>query len=270
MLRFPEIGFGDAKNTFAIFVLSGLCACFSVIQPYDAMSDRKWSRSGRGKPPEVLPEILPVFPLTGVLLLPGTVQPLHVFEQRYRNMVADVLAGGGLFGMIQPIVPRQDNQPTPGAETDHPELYDVGCAGWVGDWKEMEDGAYVLQLNGHSRFRVIEELPLHRGYRRVKADFRAIDDRGARDGWQCDRTALMEALAGYGDGLGLELSIDQLKAVGDNDLINALGVAMPFRPEEKQALLEAATLVERESVLLSLLRLAEKPNDDDPAPAPVN
>ena len=74
-------------------------------------------------PLEAPPEILPVFPLTGVLLLPGMVLPLHIFEPRYRAMVADALAGGGHIGMVQPFVPRQDNRPAPGAEPDTPELY---------------------------------------------------------------------------------------------------------------------------------------------------
>ena len=75
-----------------------------------------------------LPETLPVFLLTGVLLLPGTVLPLHVFEPRYRAMVEDALSGDRVFGMIQPFTPQLDNRPLPGAENTKPDLYKVGCA----------------------------------------------------------------------------------------------------------------------------------------------
>ncbi|MFB3062517.1 MAG: LON peptidase substrate-binding domain-containing protein, partial [Candidatus Binatia bacterium] len=67
-----------------------------------------------------LPEILPVFPLTGTLLLPGTTLPLHIFEPRYRSMVEDALGGGKVFGMIQPFVPQEDNRPLPGTDKETP------------------------------------------------------------------------------------------------------------------------------------------------------
>jgi uncharacterized protein len=114
-------------------------------------------------PHVTLPEILPVFPLTGVLLLPGTTLPLHIFEPRYRNMVEDVLEGDKIFGMIQPVVPRQDNRPLPGAETETPELYKIGCAGYIESWEKFSDGRFFVQLKGLNRFRYEEELPHNRG-----------------------------------------------------------------------------------------------------------
>src|SRR2546428_9670864 len=81
--------------------------------------------------PKSLPEILPVFPLTGVLVFPGMILPLHIFEPRYRNLAEDVLSAEGVFGMIQPVVPREDNRPLPGMEKETPELYGVGSAGYI-------------------------------------------------------------------------------------------------------------------------------------------
>ena len=208
-----------------------------------------------------LPEILPVFPLTGVLLLPGTFLPLHVFEPRYRNLVEDALKAEGVFGMIQPIVPRQDNRPQPGAEKETPELYSVGCAGHIKSYEKLPDGRYMIQLKGLNRFRSEGDLPLLRGYRRVKASYREFPDSSVGQDWRCDRVAVLQALQEYGRANGLELKSDQVERFADIEFVNLLGVSLPFHPAEKQALLEASSLRDREAVLLNLLRLGSGPSD---------
>ena len=105
-------------------------------------------------PQVALPHILPVFPLTGVMMLPGTVLPLHIFEPRYRNMIEDTLKADKVFGMIQPFTPQDDNRgPEPGAEDRPPELYRVGCAGHIEQSEKFPDGRYFVQLRGVNRFR---------------------------------------------------------------------------------------------------------------------
>lgn len=207
-----------------------------------------------------LPEILPVFPLTGMLLLPGTILPLHIFEPRYRNLVEDALQGDAVFGMIQPFVAQQDNRPLHGAEKERPELYRVGCAGHIERWEKLPDGRYVIQLRGVNRFRSEQEMPLLRGYRRMRANYSAFPDFSAEQGWRCDRDAVIEALARYATVHGLELELDQVRRLADVELINLLGVALPFHPAEKQALLEAPSLKDRETVLLDLLHLGAGPD----------
>ncbi len=144
-----------------------------------------------------LPEILPVFPLTGTLLLPGTTLPLHIFEPRYRSMVEDALGGDKVFGMIQPFVPQEDNHPLPGTEKETPELFRVGCAGYIEKWEKAQDGRYAIYLRGVNRFRSEEELPVHRGYRRVKANYEVFSDTKPQEPWHCDRAALRRAVEGY-------------------------------------------------------------------------
>src|SRR3954471_17502667 len=112
-----------------------------------------------------LPEIIPVFPLTGSLLLPGNLLPLNIFETRYRNLVADALEGDQLIGMIQPFTPRQDNWVESAESPESPEIYTVGCVGRIEECEPQDDGRYLIVLRGLSRFRVHQELPLHRGYR---------------------------------------------------------------------------------------------------------
>jgi Lon protease-like protein len=209
-----------------------------------------------------LPETLPVFPLTGVLLLPGTVLPLHVFEPRYRAMVEDTLKGDRVFGMIQPFAPQQDNRPMPGAENQKRDLYKVGCAGYIEKWEKLPEGRFFVELRGVNRFRFEKELSLQRGYRRVIADYQTFPD----------REAVLQTLASYGQAHGLQVKPEQAERFTDLELVNLLSVSLPFHPAEKQALLEAATLKDREKVLVNLLRLGSSPDDSgsDIPPRTVN
>ncbi|MCY4486515.1 MAG: LON peptidase substrate-binding domain-containing protein [Deltaproteobacteria bacterium] len=200
-----------------------------------------------------LPEILSVFPLTGVLLLPGTRLPLHIFEPRYRNLVHDALEAEGVFGMIQPFTPQRDNRPQPGAEQTIPDLYPVGCAGHIERWEQSPDGRYMVQLRGISRFRVKEELSVERGYRRVLPDYASFADLDGDASEAVDRPRLTQALSRYAEARGMAVDPDQLHPIPDADFVNFLGVAMPFHPSEKQALLEAGSFKERQDLLVNLL-----------------
>src|SRR5205085_10260131 len=111
-------------------------------------------RAGAG-----LPDILPIFPLTGVLLLPRGRLPLNIFEPRYLAMTRGALAGDRLIGMVQP------RDPT--ASGGNPRVYPTGCAGRITSFSETEDGRFLITLTGTCRFRIREELPLLEGYRRV-------------------------------------------------------------------------------------------------------
>src|SRR6476619_6051589 len=106
-----------------------------------------------------LPAILPISPLTGVLLLPRGRLPLNISEPRYLAMTRDALAGERLMGMVQP------NDPA--ASGRNPPVYPTGCAGRITSFSETEDGRFLITLTGISRFRIREELPLLEGYRRV-------------------------------------------------------------------------------------------------------
>ena len=213
-------------------------------------------------PQVALPPVLPVFPLTGVLLLPGTVLPLHIFEPRYRNMVNDALNADKIFGMIQPSAPQQDNRPMPGTDNETLELYKVGCAGYIENWERFPDGRFFIQLKGVNRYRFEAELPKLRGYRRVKAIYSDFCDATAGERI-CERKAILEALAAYGQTRGMEVKPDQAVRFSNMELVNLLAVSLPFHPAEKQALLEASTLKDRERILIKLLALGGSPTDPD-------
>ena len=215
-------------------------------------------------PQMLLPDILPVFPLTGVMLLPGTVLPLHIFEPRYRAMVEDAIDGDKIFGMIQPFTPQDDNRgPQPGADVGSSDLYKVGCAGYIEKWEKLPDGRYFLQLKGVNRFRFDQELELQRGYRRVKASYEEYPDASLEQNWHCDRAAVLAALAAYGTANGMQVRPEQAEKFSDLELVNLLAVSLPFHPAEKQALLEASDLKDREQMLINLLRLGAAPLDPD-------
>jgi Lon protease-like protein len=213
-------------------------------------------------PESPAPSIIPVFPLTGSLLLPGTLLPLNVFEPRYRNMVADALEEGMHIGMIQPVVPRLDNfgdllDPT---EVERaPELYHVGCVGRIDRSEVQPDGRYEIVLRGVCRFRIREELPEHRGYRRVRADYAEfLIDQGELQSF-INPSRMLASLRAFGEKHGLEFDFDLLGDLPGISLLNGLAVALPFRPEEKQALLEAAGPMERERLLLMLMGMGIEP-----------
>ena len=210
-----------------------------------------------------LPGIIPVFPLTGSLLLPGNLLPLNIFEPRYRNMVADALEGDHYIGMIQPFTPRQDNWVEAAQQPDAPVIYPIGCLGRIEECEPQDDGRYLLVLRGVSRFRVRRELELKRGYRRVAADYsefgRDLDELNVF----LNPTRMMHALRAFGDKHDLEFDYDLLSSVPGISLLNGLSVALPFQPAEKQALLEAADPAVREDLLLTLMGMGIEPLSTD-------
>lgn len=205
------------------------------------------------------PSPLPLFPLTGSLLLPGNFLPLNIFEPRYRNLVADAMEGEKHIGMIQPFVPRQDNWPALDVPPENPELYGVGCAGRIERCEPQPDGRYLILLKGVSRFRVREELPLVRGYRRAVVDYSGFEGDLQETGHPLSPARLLSALKSFGEAHRLDLDYDLLGALPGVALVNGLAVALPFLPAEKQALLEAPDPEAREELLLALMDMGLEP-----------
>lgn len=203
---------------------------------------------------EDLPSEIPIFPLTGVLLLPGGKLPLNIFEPRYLNMTSAALAGHRMIGMIQP---------TNGNEGAQPDVYETGCAGRLISFSETEDGRYLITLSGYARFDIKEELPLREGYRQVVPDWKPYrEDLAEEDGGSIDRDRMLRALKGYFAANQVDANWDAIKDTPTDRLVNALAMMCPFQPSEKQALLEAATLMDRADVMVALLEMSLAANDD--------
>jgi len=220
------------------------------------------------------PQVIPVFPLTGTLLLPGTLLPLNIFEPRYRNMVADAMEeeNGGrrspYIGMIQPFVARQDNWPALEPPAEEPALYTVGCVGRIERCEPQPDGRYEIVLRGICRFRVREELSPRRGYRRVAVDYGEFAADPMEPQSFVEPSRLLAAVRAFGEANGFEFDLGLLASLPGISLLNGLAVALPFRPEEKQALLEAAGPAEREELLLVLMGMGFEPAPADGSYSP--
>jgi Lon protease-like protein len=196
--------------------------------------------------------VLPLFPLAGVLLLPRGRLPLNIFEPRYLSMVEDALAHGRLIGMIQPS--------TSELQEPLPPLYHVGCAGRVTSFNETEDGRFLISLTGVCRFRVTEELPIERGYRRTKPDWgNFLSDINEPADTEIDREKLMSVLHGYFKLQGIAADWNAVQGTNNETLVSSLAMICPLAPNEKQALLEAPDLRARADMLMALLEMASMP-----------
>lgn len=196
-----------------------------------------------------LPAVLPIFPLTGVLLLPRGKLPLNIFEPRYLAMTRDALAGERLIGMVQPSDPR-----TPG---DNPPVYPTGCAGRITTFAETDDGRFLITLTGTCRFRIREELPLLDGYRRVVPEWNGFArDLGSEDEPSFDRERLMRGLKAYFQRHQISADWDAIGSVPAERLVTSVAMVCPFEPSEKQALLEASDIDERARLLTAIVEMA--------------
>jgi uncharacterized protein len=206
--------------------------------------------------PKDLPDVIPIFPLPGALMLARSRLPLHIFEPRYLAMIEDCMkTPERLIGMIQPY----------DAPGEAGKLHSIGCAGRLSAFSETEDGRYMVTLCGISRFRVVREVEGFTPYRRCEVSWTGFDrDRGQPekdDG--LDRETFMALLGRYFRSRGLSTDWESIREAEDELLINSLSMLVPFEPEDKQALLEAPTLVTRRETLITLLEFSLRGGDVD-------
>lgn len=206
-----------------------------------------------------LPQVIPVFPLDGVLLLPRGQLPLNIFEPRYLNMIDDVMAGERLIGMVQ----------TVGGSRARPLLAPVGCVGRVTAYAETSDGRYLITLTGICRFNLRDELPSQLPYRQVKADYEAwaADLNTPEEDGEFAREPLLAALKAYLNRRSLDVDWETARDAPHEALVNSLAMALPFESAAKQALLEASDLDARTGVLTALLAIGAAEDDDEEPPA---
>lgn len=207
--------------------------------------------------PADLPETIPVFPLPGALLFPRARLPLNIFEPRYLSMLEDTLKSGHrIIGMVQPL----PNEGTP----DAPKLHNVGCAGRIKSFAEMDDGRYRISLNGISRFEISEVEDGFTPYlkARVNWDPYAADLGREEHDPSFKRDQFFNLLNGFFKIAGMESDWESLKKADDEMLINSLSMLCPFDIEDKQALLEAKTLTQRRETFVTLLQFALAQGND--------
>lgn len=193
-----------------------------------------------------LPQDLPVFPLSRVILMPGISLPLNIFEPRYLAMVDRAMQGDRLIGMVQP-------------RPDGGGLYHTGGAGRITAYEETDDGRYLIALKGICRFDILEELPQDAGgFRLVRAGWQAYRaDVAATAANDVCRDGLLDMLRPYLAKMDMNCEQwDHMRQVPCDRLVSTLAMICPFGVEEKQMLLEAATLEDRMKILRVFLESA--------------
>jgi Lon protease-like protein len=204
-----------------------------------------------------LPEELPLFPLAGTILLPHARLPLNIFEPRDRALVEDALGKGRLIGVVQPSV--ED-------DIDNPPLFSVGCAGRITSFNEVDEGRLLVVLTGLCRFRVMEEMPPLRSYRRAKPNWTPyLSDLGENEPADIDRERLVELMRIYFKKNAISVDWTVVKTAPDEVLLPTIIMICPFAPNEKQALLEAGTFTARAEMLMALLEMATLPQAEGEA-----
>jgi uncharacterized protein len=199
---------------------------------------------------EDLPAVVPIFPLSAALLLPGGRMPLNIFEPRYIRMIDVAFSGDRVIGMIQPGLDgslRGDGEPA---------LCAVGCLGRLVSFAETGDGRYLISLQGISRFRVVEEMDVRTPFRQCRvAPF--VGDLNEDDGsGDVDRPALLKTFKAYLEANELDADWDGVSRAENAALVNALSMMSPYGAAEKQALLEAPDLKTRAETLIAITEMA--------------
>ena len=196
-------------------------------------------------PFDKLPDTLPVFPLPGAIVMPGSELPLNIFEPRYLNMVSDALSTHRMIGMIQP---------DPNAR-DEDGLCRTGCAGRITQYRETGDGRIEMVLSGVCRFDLGEELPTIRGYRLFVPKWSrfANDYEDHEDTLKSAHGLLLQTLKGYFKSEGLDVDWAMLERLSTVRLVNSMSMALPLSEADKQVLLETVQPAERLETFIALL-----------------
>lgn len=209
---------------------------------------------------EDFPASVPIFPLSGALLLPKGQLPLNIFEPRYLAMVDAAMAGDRLIGMIQPALGQ--------AQDTTEALCERGCLGRIVSWSESGDGRYLITLMGVTRFQLTRELTTMTPYRQARISI--LPFLGDMDGElaerEVDRDVLLATFRNYLDANDMEADWESINQASTESLVNALSMMSPYGPAEKQALLEAPDLKTRAETLIAITEMQLARGDDGTSP----
>lgn|SRR5215217_1516535 len=198
--------------------------------------------------PSDLPDMVPIFPLTGALLLPFAHRPLNIFEPRYIEMVDYALATDRLIGLVQP---EDKSEESP---SGHAPLHRIGCLGRITHFEESGDGRYFVILEGVSRFALGEEVAGEHNFRRAKISTAGYEADFVRNEGEntVDRQRFLKMMRDYAEFASIELNWEEIEQTGTADLVNFCAMVSPYGPAEKQVLLEAQTLHDRAETLIAM------------------
>ena len=186
------------------------------------------------------PNIIPIFPLSGVIYFPKTNLPLNIFEQRYLDLVNDAYNKDKLMGMVQ------------SKKTDS-AVYDIGCLGKISDYQKSKDGRVMINLTGISRFKILKEVSNKKLYREFQVNYDSFSEDINDTNSQTDSSDLMENAKIFFKRNGLLLNWKEFEKLDPTQKINTLAMIAPITNEEKQKLLETISLKNKVNTLGSII-----------------
>ena len=186
------------------------------------------------------PNVIPVFPLSGVIYFPKTNLPLNIFEQRYLNLINDAYNKDKLMGMVQ-------------SKKENDGVYEIGCLGKISDYQKSRDGRILINLTGVSRFKILKEIPNEKLYREFQVDYESFLEDVEISRNNVDTEVLMEKSKTFFKRNGLLLNWREFEKLDHAQKINTLAMIAPITNEEKQKLLEAISLEKKIKTLESII-----------------
>ena len=186
------------------------------------------------------PDIIPIFPLSGVIYFPKTNLPLNIFEQRYVDLVNDTYNKDKLMGMVQ-------------SQRNGNEVYKVGCLGKISDFQKSRDGRILINLTGLTRFKILQEIENKKLYREFKVDYKGFHlDLIETNGDQNTENLMSKAKIFFKKN-GLLLNWREFEKLDKIQRINTLSMISPVTNEEKQKLLESLTVKDKIETLDNII-----------------
>ena len=189
---------------------------------------------------KIFPDIIPVFPLSGVIYFPKTNLPLNIFEKRYLDLVNDAFKKDKFMGMVQ-------------SKKENTAVYKIGCLGKISDYQKSKDGRILINLTGVSRFKILEEVSNNKLYREFHVDYKDFNQDIEMINDKVDSGNLMEKAKSFFKRSGLLLNWNEFEKLDNVQKINTLSMIAPITNEEKQKLLEAISLENKVKTLESII-----------------
>jgi len=186
------------------------------------------------------PDVIPIFPLNGVIYFPKTNLPLNIFEQRYLDLVNDAFNKDKLMGMVQ--LKNEDN-----------DVYNIGCLGKISEYQKSKDGRIIINLTGVTRFKIIEEISTKKLYREFKVDYSDFNEDIESNHHEIDTSKLIEKAKIFFKKNGLLLNWIEFQKLDNIQKINTLAMIAPITNEEKQKLLGAVSGEKKFETLESII-----------------
>ena len=178
------------------------------------------------------PDVIPIFPLSGVIYFPKTNLPLNIFEQRYVDLVNDTYNKDKLMGMVQ-------------SQRNSNEVYKIGCLGKISDFQTSNDGRILINLTGVTRFEIIKEINNNKLYREFKVNYKNYELDLIETVGDQNADTLMSKAKNFFKRNGLLLNWKEFEKLDGVQKINTLSMISPITNEEKQKLLESLTIKDK-------------------------